>query len=367
MSEEEAKQLLIKYQAGHCTDAEEALVERWLFGFNNQAAELSVERIAAIKAEVREQLPQPVTVPVQRTMKPSYWISIAATLLVVAGTAIYFFSTNRFNSPNVSYTEDIRPGGNSATLTLADGKTIVLSAAKSGVVIKADQLTYNDGAIINSNAAADTAMSTITTPRGGQYNVELPDGSKILLNAASTLKFPAIFRGSKRKVRLSGEAYFEIVKDQNHPFIVETEKQTVEVLGTHFNINSYQDEQTIKTTLLEGSVKVSGINMGSQVLKPGEQSVNNGSHISVSPVDTELVMDWKNGDFIFKEEPLNSLMHRISRWYNVTINYTGNVDQHQTFTGKVSRTKNISEILKALSNAGQIKFSIEGNTISVKN
>jgi transmembrane sensor len=277
------------------------------------------------------------------------------------------------NVKNVFH-NDIPAGINSATLTLDNGKKIILSNANSGqlaseagilITKSADgEVTYS---IKNQTEAAANKTHTLETTVNGQtYRLQLPDQSKVWLNAASSIKFPASFAGLKnRKVELTGEAYFEISKDKDHPFIVKTTQQEVQVLGTHFNINTYEDKQNTTTTLLEGSVKITNEHKKEQLLKPGETAlVNNTANILVSPADIKSAMAWKNGDFRFNEERIDEVMLKISRWYDIEVTYHGPISKEK-FSGKISRNKNISEVLNMLSYSNAVKFIVEGRRVTV--
>jgi ferric-dicitrate binding protein FerR (iron transport regulator) len=352
-------------------------------------------------------------------------IAAAAAILLVVGAGLFYYVSRDAESGRhpelVSGSHDVAPGKNTATITLANGKTIQLSDAKTGVIVGASGLKYNDGSAVgpssrgtegslghaNSRDLSRTVeMTEVATPRGGQYQITLPDGTKVWLNAASNLSFPSTFQGlGIRKVELSGEAYFEVVKDKKHPFIVLTEKQEVEVLGTHFNINSYADETSTKTTLLEGSVRVSlgsrhlddrrdllnstdkrslpygrddekgrdngksrdgGVSGNGVILKPGEQArVTTNNRIRVAEADLAEVTAWKNGDFIFKTEDFKTIMRKVARWYNVDIVFDASAPTNLSLGGVVSRTKNISAVLKIMEATGDVHFKIEGRRITV--
>ncbi len=274
---------------------------------------------------------------------------------------------------------DLPPGGNKAVLTLADGSKIVLDDTKRGKIAKqqnvvidktqSGQLVYTvDDAIKNAGkpvAANLIAFNTIATPRGGQYEVVLPDGTKVWLNAASSLKYPTTFTGSERRVELTGEAYFEVAKNAARPFFVTASGQTVEVLGTHFNINSYFDEKAIKTTLLEGSIKVSD-GKNKAVIKPGQQSIiqfiNNS--IIIRDADTEEAIAWKNGKFLFNYTDLQTIMRQLSRWYDVDVEYQGTIAPKH-YSGHISRNVPVSQIFQVLKTSG-INFTISGRKIIVR-
>lgn len=313
----------------------------------------------------------------------SYWSRVAAAaIFIIIGTSFFYFAKmNIGNTDVVSYQEDIKPGTNKALLVLASGKTIKLSEAQNGVVINQHKITYSDGTEINNSSATEiprpgdnieaSQFNTLSIPKGGQYQIVLSDGTRVWLNAASSLKFPSAFTSATRNIELIGEAYFEVAKSKI-PFIVVSNNQVVEVLGTHFNINSYADEKYTRTTLVEGSVRVSLLNAKQSTdaaypvkLVPGQQSVNYGRDLKVIEIQTESVLDWKNGDFIFKKENLSQIMRKVARWYDVDVIYDKNIDLNQTFSGQVSRSKNISEILRALQSTGRINFKIDHKTVTV--
>lgn len=298
-------------------------------------------------------------------------IAIAAAIAtVLVSLSMWFFkgSSNQTNN-QIIYANDVAPGKQGATLTLASGKKIRLTetgngelAREAGVIISKSstgQLTYE---IKDVNTEANN-INTLSTAKGETYQVRLPDGSLVWLNAASSLTYATKLNdGNIRRVKLDGEGYFEIAKDKAHPFIVESRGQQVAVLGTHFNINSYADESSIKTTLLEGMVRVND----RVVLKPNQQSILTGSdQITVKQADVTAAIDWKNGDFIFKRESLEQIMRKVARWYNVEINYDPAVDVNQTFSGLVSRSKNISQILISMESTGRLKFKIENRRVFV--
>lgn len=298
--------------------------------------------------------------------------AVAAAIFMVAGLGVYFYAVKNRISSKHTYANDIAPGKNTAVLTLANGKTITLSDAKNGVTINLNKLTYNDGTAVIATGVNDgiaAGMQSIATPRGGTYQIMLSDGTRVWLNAASELVFPANFgKSKKRTVKLSGEAYFEVAKDKAHAFVVNTNQQHVEVLGTHFNINSYADEGAVKTTLLEGSVRVaphSGAPANEVVLKPNQEAVLSGTVIKVNEANIEEAMAWKGGMIMFKEENLKSIMRRVARWYNVEVDYQGDVSD-QYFGGTLYRTEKISTLLNFFERTGDVKFEISGRRITVR-
>jgi transmembrane sensor len=299
-------------------------------------------------------------------------IAAAAAILLVLGSVILIYNryNHKINSDHLLYArQDIAPGKNVATLTMANGKVINLSDHKKGIVIDAAQLTYNDGTTIDAAADGKTDQyQSISTPRGGTYQVRLSDGTMVWLNAASTLRFPIKFLGNERKVEIIGEAYFEVTKNKTKPFKVRTDRQEIKVLGTHFNINSYANDGITMTTLLEGAVQVSTLNKTNKqalVLKPGQQSILTPDHFTMKQVDTEVVVAWKNGYFRFDDENLENIMHNVARWYNADVVFTNERLKKELFAGIISRDTKVSELLKMLELAGEVKFKIENNKIIV--
>ncbi|WP_161596895.1 FecR family protein [Chitinophaga vietnamensis] len=282
-------------------------------------------------------------------------IAVAATLalMVIAGSVVY--KQYRKARPEISATQrlDPAPGGNRAVLTLADGSTIVLDSAHDGVlsqqggtkVIKlaSGKLAYN-----TDGTSGPVQYNTITTPNGGQYHIELPDGSHVWLNAASSLRFPASMNGTSRMVELTGEAYFDVAASAGKPFSVKMRGGTVDVLGTQFNVNAYAEEAAVKTTLLKGAVRINGMN-GALQLSPGQQGqlIPGANPLLAQHADIEQAVAWKNGYFQFDGNSLPELMRQIARWYDLSVVYVGQVPDHE-FTGKISRAVYLSEVLKAL-------------------
>jgi transmembrane sensor len=310
-------------------------------------------------------------------------LSIAATVLIAAAGALYFYIAEPKTEPEV-FTEinqknDIDPANNKAILTLADGSQISLDDVKNGLVASQGNISITkteDGQIVykphsqgSRISGTFAAANTIQTPKGGRYNVTLPDGSRVWLNSASRLSYPTVFASNERKVKLIGEAYFEIAKNKNVPFRVESNNQVVEVLGTHFNINSYEDEAYIKTTLLEGSVRIilNSDKPNTQLLKPGQQSLTSSAapDIKIQHTDTEKAIAWKNGYFKFKNTPIRDIMREIERWYDVELVYDGKLAPDE-FTGYISNDVKISGVLKMLEESGGIKFTVKGRKVKVK-
>jgi transmembrane sensor len=308
------------------------------------------------------------------------YLSVAASILLAATIGIYFYQSRKPQlkqfSKNTKMLADIAPGSNKAILTLANGSKISLTDAHSGEIASQFGTSISkskDGSLVYDkpgSANVQLAYNSVETPKGGQYQLILTDGTKVWLNAASSLKYPLAFDGKERKVELNGEAYFEVAKNKSMPFRVVTDHQMVEVLGTHFDINSYADEPSTRTSLLEGSVRVTNLESNTKVvIKPGQQSmVNSGSSpaISVKNIDTDEAVAWKNGYFMFDEEPLESILRKISRWYDVDIQYKGlGAKNNLYFSGTLSRYSNVSKVLKKLELTESVHFKVEGRTIIV--
>jgi len=312
----------------------------------------------------------------RRRVIPLRKIAIAASvigLLLVSTFLLYIRNTSReAATAEVSkqrFRNDVLPGGDKATLTLADGSTVVLDEVQNGTlaqqgsskVIKVGGKLLYDPA---NSSSKEIVYNTISTPNGGQYQLALPDGSLVWLNATSSIHFPTSFAGKERRVEISGEAYFEIAKNRDMPFVVSVNGAEVQVVGTHFNVNAYNDEDAVKTTLLEGSVKfVSGANIN--LLKPGQQSqlASNGLVKVVSNVDVDEVIAWKNGMFGFENAGIETVMRQLSRWYDVEIEYKGKTED--LFIAEMRRNIKLSDALRALELTGKVKFEILGKKIIV--
>ncbi len=376
MNQTQISELLKKYQEGTLSDEDRDKLDAWYL----QKASNSKLQLNEYELEDSYQYLKS-TLPIQQEPKVvSLWprIAVAASIAVLLGTGIFYFTQSKEQVVQVAAKpQEIAPGGNRGVLTLSNGKQIVLSdisakdtIAKEGeeneVTIKMNakgEITY----VINPNAEGakdDNSFNTLSTPTGGQYNIILADGTKVFLNAVSSIKYPTQFNGDKRIVELEGEAYFEVAKNKNKPFIVKSDNQSIEVLGTHFNVHSYNNESVVKTTLLEGSVAVSFKNQKT-ILKPGQQSdvSDNFSKIKVREVDTEEAVAWKNGRFKFDNADLKTVMKQLERWYGIKVEYRGDVSDVR-FNGGTFRNKNLSEVLKVLE-FSNIKFKVEGKTVIV--
>ena len=407
--------LLKRYRLGTCTEEEKVWVEGWYMERRSKIYNPLTEAEEALAGEkiysnVMDMLAIEATekvIPLWRRRK-GWWVA-AGTMLLMA-TAAYFLFSHKSSLPELvrtpkPETKPVMPGGNKALLTLADGSVIVLDSAANGALSQQGKTTVlkkQDGELVyktGSNGNQEViAWNTISTPRGGQYQVVLPDGTKVWLNAVSSLRFPAGFTGDERIVELTGEAYFEVASlrqaagggGKKLPFIVNILPSSsgggggrVEVLGTHFNVKAYNDEDAVKTTLLEGKVKVSTFGqfdnqsanpnvknpkpqtLNYKFLIPGQQAsvAKDGQMIVDEDADVDEAVAWKNGRFQFTNADVETVMREISRWYDVTIEYAGKIPAEK-FEGEIPRNSNITDVFKILE-LSNVHCKIEGRKITV--
>lgn len=274
----------------------------------------------------------------------------------------YYSVTSKGNDQLLS--ENFAPGNNKATLTSSNGHTLELSEAHIGIVVN-QHIAYNDGTELDiEQQAVEHTQLALSTPKGGQYQVTLSDGTKVWLNAATVLRYPQQFAHNVRTVELDGEAYFEVARNKKAPFVVSTKNESVHVLGTHFNVNTYKDDQISTVSLLEGSVKVSLPNEISQTLKPGQQSIAHADRIEVQPVNTSEAVAWKNGEFMFNSENLVSAMNKISRWYDIEVIVEPQL-RDIAIWGTISRYEKFDKVLELITLVdNRIKFKVEGRRVT---
>lgn len=376
MNNEALLQLVERIAGGTATEEEIYKYNAWCDTF--RGTEQEIPGLDEIKLWNLKQIQHSITSQSKFRFLNIKLIAVAASILIVFSIGLFYFTaTKNEGVKNSLEVNDIRPGKNKATLIFASGQTVELSDTKSGLVVSSTELTYNDGsALISTNNSSQnnlnntkTGQLIASTPRGGTYQLTLPDGTKVWLNAASSLNFPSKFIGKQRIVTLNGEAYFEVAKDKVHPFIVQSKNQQVQVLGTHFNINSYEDEASVKTTLMEGSVRIISKelknNSEQRILKPGQQSSFTNNTITIAEVNIDQALAWKNGEFMFNDESIASIMRKISRWYNVDIVFDG-IDPNEKFWGSISRFADISKVLENIQLTGGIHFEIKGRKIYVQ-
>jgi ferric-dicitrate binding protein FerR (iron transport regulator) len=374
-----AKKLLEKYKAGQCSSEEISILQNWFHQLNiEEDLNLREEDLKQAEVEMWSVISSQTTSSTAvKLYSPrfKYWTAAAALVIVLGG--LFLYKMRKQDGAIGSLTQhSIKPGEQMATLTLSNGRKINLSNGLSNSAITeqgVDIIKTADGQLIYNikGTEADTSVyNTLSTARGQQYSVKLPDGSLVHLNASTSITYSTgLNHSNRRRIKLDGEAYFEVAKDKKHPFEVLTTYQKVEVLGTNFNINSYIDEPSTKTTLLEGSVKVSPLKHlddreSSKILLPGEQSDLSKGIIKVETVNAEEAIYWKDNKFSFHSEDIETVMREVSRWYNVTIIYKDNVKKVKV-SGSVSRFADISLLLDKLERTGLLKFTIEGKNIIV--
>lgn len=375
-----AKQLLEKWLDGSIETSEkqifldlygqdpsmvEALIDEQLIDFDG-SAEMDGESKAAVLAAIfsvkRSQSPgvhtlQQVQGGQVHFLKRFRWVAAAVFLFAIATTWLLI---NKNESRKSTVTADVKaPTANRATIRLANGKTVFLDSVNNGQLATLGQVQLvklADGKIVYQGDAGEITYNTISNPRGSRViDMELTDGSHVWLNAGSSMTYPVPFESSTRNVEISGEAYFEVAKNKNKPFIVKTPTDRIEVLGTHFNINSYPDETGVKTTLLEGSVKI-----GTVILKPGEQYGLG----KTSVVNTDAVVAWVHGFFQFEHADIRTVMRQLSRWYDLDVRYEGTTTT-ELFGGEIPRDLTVSKVLNAVSQIG-IHYTLDGKTIVIQ-
>lgn len=378
MTKDEIKQLAERVASGIATEEEIHLYNQLYNSFQQPGSEWEEdiygnrhELETAMRKEIRKHTGMVTPMTRQKWFR---WVAAAAAIVIIGAGLLWVFTNSKATNAPLSeatqkerFKNDVAPGQQGAILTLSNGKTIILDSAGNGALARqgATEIIKKDGQVVYANAGhpAEVVYNTMTTPKGRQYSLVLADGSKVWLNAASSITFPTTFRGSERKVTITGEAYFEVAHNSEMPFIVQKGEMNVQVLGTHFNINSYDDEKSVNVTLLEGSVKVTQGNQ-SRLIKPGQQAqlLKDGINL-VNNADVAAVMAWKNGTFSFNATDMESLMRQLCRWYDVEVVYTKPVNE--LFYADIPRNTNLSDALKALELTGKVKFEINGKKIIV--
>ncbi len=357
-----AREILNNFKAGSCTDEEKLLVEKWLLTrYAGDSSDLSEADFEESRKDIWRMVEQnrEREVPAIRLWPR---LLVAAVILIIVSAGLWFFTGERPVDLKAENTlQDITPGGDKAILTLSNGAKISLEDVANGEIAKQagiqitktknGQLIYK---VVDASPVSGTeqlVFNTIETPRGGQYQIILPDESRVWLNAESSLRYPTVFNNTERIVELKGEAYFEVTHNKHLPFKVETNGQRVQVLGTHFNINSYSDEPSTKTTLVNGSVKVYGLSANeSELLAPGEQSIltKSGRLHKAAGVNIEEAIAWKNQLFYFDNSDIEAVVRQLSRWYDVKFEYEGKIPQVR-LSGEMYRSTNATKVLEMLS------------------
>lgn len=340
-------ELLEKYQAGTASDEEKAMIESW---YNMVAAKEAapVDEVQESLQRVRNRLPLP--------KQARIWPKLAAAAAVLLLLVYIIRPGGSLKKPLVNRIDSIYPGGNHAVLKLASGQQIALNSQQPGIVVKGKKVLYKNGNEVTT-ASVGIQYMQLMTPKGGQYQITLPDGTQVWLNSATKLTYPDHFEGANRQVELDGEAYFAVAK-ATQPFIVKSRGQEVRVLGTEFNIMAYADEAFIQTALVTGAVKVN-----ETLLKPGFEAHFSNESIDVVPSDLKVVTAWKNGLFYFKDASLQTVMNQLQRWYDIEVTYQSE-RKGDEFNGQIPRDKPLEKVLEILKLSG-INFKMNGRQLIV--
>jgi ferric-dicitrate binding protein FerR (iron transport regulator) len=390
MEEKQLTSLIEKYLSGEATETEKALVEKWYENLESSAGKLKLEETRDIdasekrslvelqgKIQLRKRLAEVSTREAHTSMlsgRTRIWLAAAVVALLVASATLLVFNhsptSERLTVTGQLTQADVPPGGNKAVLTLSNGATITLDSLQNGLVSvqgKTRIVKQNSGQLAYQTAGIDPKKplyNTITTPRGGYFEVVLPDGSHVWLNAASSIRFPAAFPDGAREVQVTGEAYFEIARKSDRPFRVRVNKMTITVLGTHFDVMAYQDETAIRTTLVEGSVRITQGD-AAMTLTAGQQlSLNQmGDMKLMTSAEINKVIAWKNHLFWFENDDIQTIMRQLARWYNVAVEIKGTIPGH--FTGSLPRNVPVSKVFEVLQQTGSIHYKIEPGRIIV--
>ncbi|SEM31287.1 FecR family protein [bacterium A37T11] len=385
MNIQEAEILWKKYQAGEATAQEKALLETWYLQYSKGQAPYPLQDPEAFKQAMWKAI-HTQKKPTGIVHFPKLAFTAAAILLIALATALYFYPGISVNHKSTLITE-IAPGGNQATLTLADGTMVELDSAQSGIIVNDKDIKYSDGKLVqNVILPAPSAVSgseetslptslTLSTPKGGQYQIILSDGTKVWLNAGSKLMYPSKFTGNQREVVVEGEAYFEVNNEtagdrvsvagarvSRVPFVVKTRNQQILVLGTSFNVTAFANEKETKTTLVEGKVQVRSENLklktyNLQLLAPNQQAVVKGDNLTVSKVDVDSELAWRNNRFSFENKTFTQIMNEMGRWYNFEVKYEGPIPTDR-FMGDAYRTDKLSTVLRFLKSS-ELDYRIE--------
>ncbi|MEO6135503.1 MAG: FecR domain-containing protein [Ginsengibacter sp.] len=377
-------QLIDKYLTGEATPEEAAFIKKYYQYFEENpdtTLSLSDEEIDLIAYRMLEKLrmnmDRPKAIPVIpiQNKRNFRWVA-AAILFVILSTGTFFLLNGKkplsaeTNIANISVKHDVAPGGKKAMITLGDGSQIELDSSQNGTISQQGNMKViklSNGEIVykpkGGNANSEVLINKLTTPIGGQYQLTLADGTKVWMNSASSISYPTAFIGSERQVKITGEVYFEVAKNAKQPFrVIINDHTEISVLGTHFNVNAYDDKGAAMVTLLEGSVQVKN-NNEVQMLKPGQQAETNEAIKVINNVNIDLIMAWKNGYFSFDNTRLQMVMNQLTRWYDVDVVYEDNVPDMK-FWGSINMNSTLSQVLKILEESG-VYFKIENKKIIV--
>jgi ferric-dicitrate binding protein FerR (iron transport regulator) len=396
MNEQELQQFLVKLASGAYTNEEYKVFVNWVENCSREEYELMLiywEQVTEVNEDYDiidqnliakierglDRIDEKENTPViplyhESTKRRKLWprIAAAASILLILSAGSYFLLHKKQPAQQFAQTRpiNIKPGSKKAILQLASGQQIALNEAPAGTLAKQGNATVTktaDGQVAyngqSSTSTTEDIYNTITTQRGGYYPLKMADGTIAILDAASSIKYPVTFNGKERRVEITGQVYFIVAHNADKPFKVMVKDQVIQDIGTEFNINSYGDEPYIRTTLVQGSVKVTK-QQQSVVLIPGQQAINDNQTIKVQKVNVEDVIAWKNGQTLFNGEDIHEIMRNVSRWYDVDIRYEGEIPTRQ-FAGSISRNANLSDLLNILE-FDNVHFRVEGKTIIVK-
>lgn len=374
MNEAEFRDLLTRYREGRCTAEEKESLELW-FDLSSGEAEWNWESY-----QQKQQLKQKMLHGIQGAIKSAEphsvpiwrYIGAAASIFLLLFSGWYFYTSNKTGqAKQISYQQTaVAPGSNQAMLTLSDGSSVVVKETSKGLLAKdgSTEVIKNQRGELeyasSEKAEKPGGRNTLHVPRGGSFQVNLPDGTKVWLNSATTMTYPAANVGSERLVELHGEAYFEVSPDKKRPFKVISNGTEIKVTGTHFNVSAYQDDNHVTATLAEGQVVVS-FNNQQKTLRPGQQSVSgSGSTLLVQEVDVESALAWKQGYFVFEDQDIAGIMKMVSRWYDVEVDYETALPT-QRFGGTFSKSKGLDGLLNYLEQLSNIHFKKQGKKITM--
>lgn len=361
MEQKNIADILLKYELGISSEQENQLIESW---YNSQPQEdwfFDSEQVndkkEKILSHIHEDRHPSIT---KRSSHYRIYLGLVAAAAILLITFLFFFNPHTSDNANqVANFDQFTPGQNKAILKLDDGSSFILNGSKNGVKILNGRAVYLDGAPITTTNLQSKIL-TVEVPKGGQYQVNLPDGSKVWLNAASTLKYPLEFADQSREVSLTGEAYFEVTKNSHKPFFVRSRDQQVEVLGTVFNIDSYNDREFVETTLLQGSVHVNQLR-----LSPGQRSLVSAASSKILPANIEAATAWKKGYFLFDNEPLVQILSTLSRWYDVNFEFAQPHVKQLSFWGSIDKNQSLAKTLAFFESTNQVKFDYQDGKIRV--
>ncbi|WP_426791324.1 FecR family protein [Sphingobacterium sp. WOUb80] len=384
MDDQQLLDILAKYEAGTITEDELQVLEEWYASFeanpdliDSLSAEERLFRKKQLQEKIFDQIDAETSASTERPKKLSFLHSgnrlwqAAASLVFLCAVSFYIFKQQADQSPTPAekQSSSIHPATDKAILTLGNGKKIMLDESKNGELstegnihinkLKPGNLVYTAGKNIDK-----VPINTLATPRGGRYQLTLADGTQVWLNAQSSISYPSAFRGSSREVTISGEVYFEVAHNAAMPFRVRSENQLIEVLGTHFNVNTYKAKSRTKTTLLSGSIALTNAHRR-VILKPGEQGIVTGESMSIKNVDPAEVIAWKEGYFDFTDADIGSVVDELGRWYNVDIQYQGAATS-ETFTGRIPRSWPFEKVLNLLKTFKSIQVEMQGRRLIVE-